>query len=241
MKKDRLEEETNFDLTLLANFVHQVVNPLNGVIGTLDNLIDGTIGEERRTQRTMAARAQLEGCVNLLRNLAFLVRTPQNLEVEDKRTVVLPQVIIEAAMYFQEEASNREVTIDLKDRVTQNRCRAHPELVRQVLMNIYDNCTKYTKKGTSVEVSQWIQRHTGNAMITIRNVPSFPIAHGDLEKIFDLGFRGGNARRTVASGTGLGMYICKQIIEDMHGGTLVVSRDKEGLLFTIRIPGGESG
>ena len=240
MKSDRLNDEANFDLTLLANFVHQVVNPLNGVIGTLDNLIDGTIGEERRTQRTMAARAQLEGCVNLLRNLAFLVRTPQTLETEDKKIVVLPQVIIEAAMYFQEEASNREVTIDLQDRVTQNRCRAHPELVRQVLMNIFDNCTKYTKKSTSVVINQWIQKHTRNAMITVRNVPSYPITHSDLEQIFLLGFRGGNARRAVASGTGLGMYICKQIIEDMHGGSLEVSRDKDGLLFTVRIPGGEA-
>ena len=241
MEMDRLNQGASFDLTLLANFVHQVVNPLNGVIGTLDNLIDGTIGETRRVQRTVVAKAQLEGCVNLLRNLAFLVSTPEYLEEEDKKVVVLPQVIIEAAMYFQEEAGNREVTIDLKDRATQNRCRAHPELIRQVLMNIFDNCTKYTKKTTSVVVMQWIQKRTGSAMITVRNVPAYPIAAVDMGQIFDLGFRGSNARRAVASGTGLGMYICKQIIEDMHGGSIEVGKDRDGLIFTIRIPGGEVG
>ena len=241
MENDRLSQEDNFNLTLLANFVHQVVNPLNGVIGTLDNLVDGSIGETRRVQRTKAARAQLEGCVNLLQNLAFLVSSPEHLEEEDKKVVVLPQVIIEAAMYFQEEASNREVTIDLQDRATRNRCRAHPELVRQVLMNIFDNCTKYTKKTTSVLVRQWIQKRTGNAMITVRNVPSYPIAPDDLDQVFNLGFRGSNARRTVASGTGLGMYICKQIIEDMHGGKLGVTNDRDGLMFTIRLPDGEAG
>ena len=45
----------DFDMTMLANFVHQVVNPLNGVAGTLDNLIDGTIQDDRRLQRTRAA------------------------------------------------------------------------------------------------------------------------------------------------------------------------------------------
>ena len=241
MERNDLDERANFDLTLLANFIHQVVNPLNGVVGTLDNLIDGTIGDDRRSQRTKAARAQLEGCVNLLRNLAFLVRSPQALDVEDKKIVVLPQVIIEAAMYFQEEASNREVSIDLADRVTQNRCRAHPELIRQVLMNIFDNCTKYAKTSTIVNVNQWIQKNTENAIITIRNTPSYPITQNDLDRIFELGFRGGNAKRAVASGTGLGMYICKQIIEDMHNGDLEVQRDKDGLLFTIRIPGGGAG
>lgn len=61
-----------FDLTLLANFVHQVVNPLNGIAGTLDNLANGVIeGEERRHQRLKATRAQLEQCITLMRNLAF--------------------------------------------------------------------------------------------------------------------------------------------------------------------------
>ena len=61
MQNNPPDSDSSFDLTLLANFVHQVVNPLNGVIGTLDNLIDGTISEERRMQRTTAARGQLEG------------------------------------------------------------------------------------------------------------------------------------------------------------------------------------
>jgi hypothetical protein len=48
------------DPLLLSNFVHQVINPLNGVVGTLDNLIDGTIRDPgRRQQRLEALRAQL--------------------------------------------------------------------------------------------------------------------------------------------------------------------------------------
>jgi hypothetical protein len=56
---------------LLANFVHQVISPLNGVAGTLDNLANGAIPPEREQQRTRAARAQLEQAILLLRNLAF--------------------------------------------------------------------------------------------------------------------------------------------------------------------------
>ena len=60
------------DLALLSNFVHQVVNPLNGVAGTLDNLQNNEIEEHRRPQRLRAARAQVEQCITLMRNLAFL-------------------------------------------------------------------------------------------------------------------------------------------------------------------------
>lgn len=41
----------------LANFVHQIVNPLNGVIGTLDNITDGTYRGEEISQKLNASRA----------------------------------------------------------------------------------------------------------------------------------------------------------------------------------------
>ena len=59
-------EHNLFDLHLLSNFVHQIINPLNGVIGTLDNIIDGTVPTERRDQRLRAVRAQLELSVLLV-------------------------------------------------------------------------------------------------------------------------------------------------------------------------------
>lgn len=240
MDLDHLTNRPEFDLVMLSNFVHQVVNPLNGVVGTLDNLIDGTIGDDRRIQRTSAAKAQLEGCINLLRNLAFLVRNPEPSDVVKKGIVVLPQVIIEAAMYFQEEAGNRGISIDLEDRGTQNRCQGHPELVRQVLMNIFDNCAKYSMRDTEVVVRQWIQRRTDTAMITVSSTPSHPISNADMQRIFDLGFRGQNAKDAIASGTGLGMYICRQIVEEMHGGKINVSKERANLKFEIRLPEGVS-
>jgi signal transduction histidine kinase len=89
-----IQQAEHFDLVLLANFVHQVVNPLNGVAGTLDNLVEGVISDEkRRDQRLRAARAQLEQCISLVRNLAYLAQGFNQLQETDKKIVVLPQVL----------------------------------------------------------------------------------------------------------------------------------------------------
>jgi signal transduction histidine kinase len=65
------------------------------------------------------------------------------------------------------------------------------------------------------------------------------ISSDEMGKIFDLGFRGSNARKIVASGTGLGLYICKQIVEKHHGGTIHVQADGgDAILFTVKLPGG---
>lgn len=229
------------DLNLLANFVHQVVNPLNGVAGTLDNLAEGVITDEvRKTQRLKAARAQLEQCITLIRNLAFLAGGTEVAQ-SDRRKTVLPQIIIEAAMYYQEDGQAKKIGINLSDRSTQNTIYGHPELIRQVLMNIFDNCVKYGKKGHDVRIDQRIQKSTGMAIIEILSTPLFPIEIGDQKKIGTLGFRGRNAKKIVASGSGLGLYICNKILSG-HGGSLdIVSRNNGDILFLIKLPVSTSG
>lgn len=238
--KDSLVEPglpAQVDLPLLANFVHQVVNPLNGVAGTLDNLVEGIISEARTPQRLRAARAQIEHCITLLRNLAFLSKASSEDGQFGAKTVVLPQVIIEAAMFYQEEAENKNIRINLTDRSTQNAIIARPELIRQVLMNIFDNCVKYSRFGTAVEINQRIQASSGNALIEIKSIPHHPLSQADISRIFDLGFRGSNARLMIASGTGLGLHICKQILS-IYGGDVTVQSDRDALIFSVRIPNG---
>jgi signal transduction histidine kinase len=181
------------DLALLSNFVHQVVNPLNGVAGTLDNLQNNTIEEHRRPQRLRAARAQVEQCITLMRNLAFLSAGFKRLDASEGRITVLPQAIIESAMFYQEDGALKDIRISLKDRITQNRVVGHPELIRQVLMNIFDNCIKYGAPGREVEVNQWIQKGTGNAMISINSESRHPLELSEVLEFTKLGFRGTSA------------------------------------------------
>lgn len=102
-----IEQAQSIDLLFLGNFVHQVVAPLNGIAGTLSNVADDTYSIADRKQRINAARAQLEQCIQLVRNLAFfseisssnVLPSPQNSGVS-----VMPQVIIEALQFFQESA-----------------------------------------------------------------------------------------------------------------------------------------
>ncbi|ESZ66686.1 hypothetical protein X727_27005 [Mesorhizobium sp. L103C119B0] len=231
------EKMDNLDLTLLANFVHQVVNPLNGVAGTLDNLANGlNEGESRRLQRLNAARAQLEQCITLIRNLAFLAQGSGGVADDDRRKIVIPQVIIESAMFFQEDGKSKGIEIKLNDRVTQNTINGHPELIRQVLMNIFDNFIKYGKKGHNVEIDQRIQKSSGMLIIEIRGISEYRIDQDELKKIGTLGFRGQNAKKIIASGSGLGMSICKKIIEEQGGSIYVEAGAMGKVLFVVKLP-----
>ena len=226
------------DLRLLANFVHQVINPLNGVIGTLDNIIDGTVPAERRDQRLRAVRAQLEWSVILVRNLAYF--TDISLEagstgkVETRKTCVIPQITIEAAQFFQEAGLSREIGIHLVDRSTQYAVHGSPDLLRQVFMNLFDNAVKYSDEGTQVRITPRKQKKTGGLIVDVQN-RGLGFGYSDNDKLFEVGFRGDEARDRIASGTGLGLFICRRIMEDIHSGSITAEHSRKTRTTTMRL------
>ncbi|WP_277373024.1 ATP-binding protein [Pseudomonas sp. AA-38] len=232
--------KTDATMHLIANITHQAINPIGGVIGTLDNIIDGTISPERRDQRLRSARAQLEYTVSLIRNLAFFAEYGGEISSEKRsliKTTVIPQNLIEAAMFFQEQGKSKGLTFEVKERQTQNSVKGDPDLMRQVFMNIFDNFVKYGTNGATIEIRHWIQKKTGDLIIEMEGASTPFDAEED---IFALGVRGKNAETATSSGSGLGLHICKLIIEKLFKGKISASYAaiRKTAKFEIRIPGG---
>jgi signal transduction histidine kinase len=126
--------DKQLDFGLLANFIHQVINPLSGTSGHIGNLIEGTIPESKRDQRMRAARAQLEHAISLMRNLAYFSQISQDPFSPNpgsiRKVCVIPQTIIEALQFYQEMASNKKVTIEHLNRWDQYKVVGNPDLLR---------------------------------------------------------------------------------------------------------------
>lgn len=228
------------DFGLLANFIHQVINPLSGTSGHIGNLIEGTIPEAKREQRMRAARAQLEHAISLMRNLAYFSQISQDPSNPNpgavRKTCVIPQVIIEAMQFYQEMAAKKGISIEHLNRWDQFKVVGNPDLLRQVFMNLVDNAVKYAQSNSRVTFEVRCQKRSGNLLIDIKSKGT-PIKPDEINKIFDLGFRGSAAIKSVASGTGLGLHICRTIIEGVHKGQITASSSREGITtFTIRFP-----
>jgi len=230
----------------LANFVHQVVNPLNGVIGTLDNVTDGTYKSEKIPQKLNACRAQLEQCVSLIRNLAYLsdyffeISTKDTLKpVRELGVSVLPQVIIEALQFFQIGADRKGMKIELLDPATQYKVHLRPELLKQVFINCFDNWLKYGLKDQTVEILVSVNSKK-DLIVKIVGL-SIGFSNVEADNIFELGFRAKNAMNRVAQGSGIGLYVCRQIIERTLGGKISAEHrvDQQKTTFRISIPEGK--
>lgn len=231
-------EPTDFTLLLISNITHQAINPLNGVIGTLDNVVKGDVPEHKIDQRLKSARAQLEYTVSLIRNLSYFAEYAVEKTTEKKpgpsKKCVIPEIIIQAAQFFQEQGKRNGIKINLQDAKVQNCVPGDPDLIRQVFMNIFDNAVKYGNRDTQVIVKDWIKKGSKELIVTIEG-QSTPFE--ETENIFGLGARGRKAEEKTSSGSGLGLYICKLIIENVFSGTITGSCSAKGnVRFEIRIP-----
>jgi K+-sensing histidine kinase KdpD len=126
--------------------------------------------------------------------------------------------------------------LHLSDREIQYKVRADTSLLRQVFINVFDNCVKYGRQGTDVTVKVHIQKSTDDLIVEIINVGD-QVPRELWERIFEAGFRGQNARQLVATGTGLGLYICRSILAVYKGTITYRARANSESIFTIRIPG----
>jgi signal transduction histidine kinase len=143
------------------------------------------------------------------------------------RAIIAPIVTRYAAM------SGRPIHVDAP--VVCPRVPGDPERLGQVIENVISNAVKYSAEGTPIRVS--LSSNCASLTVTISNFGT-TIPAEKLAFLFKRFSRlrldaDGNGRR---KGTGLGLYICKEIVK-AHGGTIsATSSDGEGTKFTIELP-----
>ena len=126
------------------------------------------------------------------------------------------------------KAMLRVSTSDDLPRVLGDEARTH-----QVLANLIDNAVKYSPAGSRVDVD--VQREEGSIRFSVRDRgPGIPRA--EQEHVFEKFYRLDPDHRYGVGGSGLGLYICRQLVSSMHGRIWVESAPQFGSTFAFDLP-----
>ena len=227
----RLESAFQQQKQFTADAAHQLRTPVSVIISEIQT----TLASERSPAEY---REGLEACLEtaqqmgqLIEALLDLARLDSSEEQLKREPVELAQIAHACIEGVRPLARARNTQI--QSALVPVRTLGNPTRISQVLTNILTNAINYTRPGGEVRVSTFSELPMAGIMIS-DNGPG--IAPEDLPHIFERFYRGEKARSRAAGHTGLGLAICKAIVE-AHGGSIqVLSRLEVGTTFTIRLP-----
>jgi signal transduction histidine kinase len=110
---------------------------------------------------------------------------------------------------------------------------ADRERLRQVLVNLVDNALKYSPQGGQISVE--LERRNGRIRFTVRD-EGVGISPAEQARVFEKFHRLDANMLTGIGGTGLGLYICRALVEQMGGTITVASGPGKGSAFSVELP-----
>jgi two-component system sensor histidine kinase KdpD len=216
--------------SLLSTVSHDLRTPLAAITGASSMLLDGSarVTEAQRKELLETIGEEAERLERLVSNLLDMTRVESGGLKVKREWVPLDEIIASVLTRLEPKLGARPVRTDLAEDLPL--ISVDPILFEQVFVNLFDNVTKYTPPGTGIEIVARAQ--DGAVVIEVKDHgPGLP--PGSEEQVFDKFFRGPRAR---PGGVGLGLAICRGIVE-AHGGKLSASnRPGGGATFRIELP-----
>lgn len=218
---------------LISIATHELRTPITGIKGYLDMLAEGDAGKLGPEQQEI-----IDEVVKINQRLADLVDDLLNVgRIEQGRIEVKPiktdlaKLISEVTDELQIQAKAKNLLLRY-DKSEISEVVADIERTRQVLINLIGNAIKYTKEG-SVTVHTGVK---GKEIVVAVEDTGLGISKEGKEKLFSKFYRVKTEKTRQITGTGLGLWITKQLVEKQGGKIWVESVEGKGSTFSFSLP-----
>jgi len=229
-QKTLLEERESF----AAAITHDLKSPLVGTNLILEILISEKIGGLSEKQRELISQILTSNkqILTLLHSLLDFYRDDQSLQSLTIECIELGNLVSDCVGDLQVHAQSRNIKLTLNSAPERRAVFIDPLAIRRVVQNLLDNAIKFTADGGEVKISLSAEREYPK--LTVEDFGA-GIEQEVLSKLFQPFTQGASGRR-YALGSGLGLYLCRQIVEAHQGSISCESVFAKGSKFTVLLP-----
>gem|GEM_PF-1217644 len=229
MEKEKEREKQRKDFFMAVS--HELKTPLTILKTQLSGMVEG-IGiykdREQYLQKSYNTTEQLTEMVASLLNITHLSSDEIELNLE---TINISRLVEETCHQYETFAAEKSISLTHY---------LEPQLMAQidhlhfssVISNVTSNALRHTANGQLVDI-QLIKKEQ-HALLTVENYGA-TLPEEDLKQLFEPFYRTDKSRNRYTGGSGLGLYITKNILE-LHGFSYDLANTDNGVIFTIEIP-----
>lgn len=231
--KDREVEEIKSDFISIVS--HELRTPLTAIKGFLSMTLKHDFGPLSEKQfhylsRVYQSNQRMIDLVEDLMDATYIESGKITLNISP---VALDSIVGNVVSEVAAKGAAGQIMINVKRRQRLPLVLADETRLHQIVLNLIDNAIKYSMPGTEVEVSFRVQ---GDELITTVSDHGVGIGKGQIERLFTKFGRIFNPLSVQAGGTGLGLYIVKNLIESHDGRIWVASTEGKGSKFNFSLP-----
>jgi signal transduction histidine kinase len=211
---------------MVGILAHDLKAPITAVRGYMElaRRHDRLGHRERADDALATALAQVDRLTGMITNLVEASRIEQ--EALSLQTVALTPALERLATTFNSDPLHPLVVEAVPAGADQ--VRSDPVALDRILDNLLSNAVKYSPEGGAVRIS--VQVHDGSVQIQVAD-PGIGVPVAEREKIFAPYYRGSNQH--FATGTGVGLYICRELARKMGGSLSYAPNPAGGSLFRL--------
>lgn len=214
---------------------HELKAPVAAIKGYLTLLIDGTVGkiDEVAKEFMIKIKNSNERLIQLVTDLLQIARTEAGAIKIEIHPVNIEEAILPIINEFKIEAEKRRITIDYQKFLELPKIYADLDRLKEIFANLISNAIKYNLDNGKVFIYHQIKNEH---LLTFVKDTGLGIPKDQQGKIFQKFFRVQSKATEDIQGTGLGLFIVKQLVEKMNGKIWFESEEGKGTTFIISLP-----
>lgn len=222
----------------ISHMSHDIRTPINGIIGMVD--IASKNPEDAELQKRMCnnVRESAERLLNFMNDVIEYSEMEGSRMKLTHEPVDIANIIGNILELTDKQINDRNIQVVTDYGNDTYKLAGSLKHIRQVLYNIIENAIKYNKQNGSISISVHIEKtdeEKAECFVTVADT-GIGMSREYVEHIFEPFTQGYEDARTSYKGTGLGMAICKRIMDYMQGTIEVKTNPGEGSEFTVKFP-----
>ncbi|HEY9685219.1 MAG TPA: hybrid sensor histidine kinase/response regulator [Oculatellaceae cyanobacterium] len=225
-----LEQREEF----MATLTHDLKVPLIGANRILELMAAETWGKvnPEQIQLLLQMRDNNKQLLSMVQNLIEVYRFEREANSVNLERTNLVKTIRSCIADIEPIVKNRNIELKTDFRDVDADVVADGVAIRRVVQNLLDNAVKFTPRGGSITVST----QPAEDFVSMEVADTGPgVPESERDRLFKR-FSQGTTGRKYTPGTGLGLYLCKQIVEAHKGEITFASREEKGSTFRVKLP-----
>lgn len=225
---------TDLKLRFFTNISHELRTPLTLILGGIEDVRKhDKLSPRGETSLTLAHRnaKRMLTLINQLLDFRKIVKNKMELKIS---RVDLVPLVEDALDDFREMASERRIELLFTVSSRSILVWVDPERMESVVYNLLSNAMKFTPDGGRIETILSLREAEECVLLTVRDT-GIGIPKDKLDQIFERFAQASRAVDSSMKGSGIGLSLCRDIVELHHGEISVESRPGEGAAFTVKL------